>query len=127
MDAASTPSRPTGVVVVVSLTALYGIERLVTDVVAPDGLLLPGPVTIWSGLAAFAVALLLWDRRFLGWAAAIVLYAFWLFDLTLGAMTFGLGHVPLVVVPIATLVYLLIVRERFRTGPSATGPVSDGT
>lgn len=122
MDAAPVCARPAGVVAVVLLTVLYSVERLVAAILA-TGYLLPhgasgGELAMWSGLAGFVVAYLLWRGRFVGWLAAVVLYGLLLLDFALGASVFALTKLPFVAVALVVLAYLSTARDRFQTSPS---------
>lgn len=109
MDLAPLRSRPPGVIAVVLLTVLYGIYSLVVSLImsSPEGL--PALVPV---LAGFATAYLLWRGRFIGWVAAVVLYALLTWDLALRAMVFGFTQTPLVAVTVGVFTYLLIARQR---------------
>lgn len=121
MDSELVDARPQGVSVVILLTALYSVERLLTSA-ARGSLLLGGPsgAAFWAGWPGLTIAYLLWRGHHAGWVAAVVLYAFLLFDLGLGAAVFGLTEVPLVGVALVVLVYLVLRRDRFRTPSSET-------
>ncbi|QFU83494.1 hypothetical protein [Natronorubrum aibiense] len=115
MDGGSALTRPPGVLAVVLLTVLYGLERLVASLSAPS-------FAFYMGIAGLAVAYLLWRRSLMGWIAAVVLYAVLLLNLTLGAAVFGFSHVPLVAVSLVVLAYLLVARTRFYASQSSTEP-----
>ncbi len=122
MNVESVRSRPPGVVAVVLLTGLYGLERLLESVYSFT-IVFPGGASwtaFWAGWAGLAVAYLLWRRSLAGWAAAVVLYAMWALDLGLGASVFGLRQVPLLAVVLVVLGYLLLRHDRFRSAPPAT-------
>ncbi|MFA9426760.1 hypothetical protein [Natronorubrum sp. A-ect3] len=106
MDEKSVLTRPPGVLAVVLLTVLYGLERVVASLSETSP-------AFYTGIAGLAVAYLLWRGSVMGWIAAVVLYALLLLNLALGATVFGLSHVPLVAVPLVVLAYLLVARTRF--------------
>lgn len=117
MDVETLRSRPTGVLVAVAITIMYGFERLVTSLYAPG---YDAQMALGTAVSAFLVALLLWRGTRTGWMAAIALYALSTLNLALGAAVFGLTAVPLVVLTLGLLAYLVVARDRVLAGPSAT-------
>lgn len=108
MDLGPLRSRPPGVVAIVLLTLWYGVYVVGSRLVGASR----GTPAFVAAVAAFVVAYGLWQGRFSGWVAAVVLYALLTVDTMFGAMVFGLTENPLVIVTAVAFVYLLVARRR---------------
>lgn len=111
------PVRP-GLLGVTLLTAAYGVLQLVSAITSPSGSPEEALASI-AAPAALALAVLLWERRYLGWVGALVFYALTIVEWAVGMLVAPVEQLPFVVLAALVVGYLLVNRSQFdRTSSS---------